>query len=70
MAENRRYPVAAMIAFTRDAGGGWNGTYTFEPGPHQYKFIVDTNTWIDDPTNPMTVDDGMGNINSLYTCTP
>ena len=63
-------PSAGAIAFTRDAGGGWNGSYAFTAGPHQYKFIVDATTWIDDPTNPNTVDDGMGNINSLYTCTP
>ena len=63
-------PSAGAIAFTVDAGGGWNGTYTFLPGPHQYKFIIDGNQWIDDPTNPNTVDDGMGNVNSLYTCTP
>ena len=63
-------PSAGAIAFVRDAGGGWNGTYDFAAGPHQYKFIVDGNAWIDDPTNPMTIDDGMGNTNSLYTCTP
>jgi hypothetical protein len=63
-------PTDGAIAFTKDAGGGWNGTYEFAPGPHQYKFIVDTNTWITDPTNPNTVDDGTGNTNSLYTCTP
>ncbi len=63
-------PSAGAIAFTVDAGGGWNCAYDFAPGPHQYKFIVDANTWIDDPTNPNTVSDGMGNTNSLYTCTP
>ena len=63
-------PSAGALVLTRDAGGGWNGSYAFTAGPHQYKFIIDANTWIDDPTNPMTVDDGMGNINSLYTCTP
>ena len=62
-------PSAGAIPFTLDAGGGWNGTYAFTAGPHQYKFIVDANTWIDDPTNPNTIDDGMGNTNSLYTCT-
>jgi hypothetical protein len=63
-------PTAGAIAFTLDAGGGWNGTYDFKPGPHQYKFIIDANTWITDPTDTNTVDDGMGNTNSLYTCTP
>ena len=63
-------PSAGALVMTRDAGGGWNGSYALTAGPHQYKFILDANTWIMDPTNPMTVDDGMGNVNSLYTCSP
>ena len=63
-------PAAGAIAFTLDAGGGWNGSYAFTAGPHQYKLIIDGTDWITDPTNPSTVDDGMGHTNSLYTCTP
>jgi len=63
-------PSQGAVVFTRDAGGGWTGSYAFAAGQHTYKFIVDGNTWILDPTNPMTMDDGMGNTNSVYVCTP
>ena len=26
--------------------------------------------WIIDPTNPNQIDDGAGNVNSLFLCTP
>lgn len=32
---------------------------------YQYKLVVDRNRWITDPSNPVTIDDGFGNINSL-----
>jgi hypothetical protein len=63
-------PGAGAIAFTQGVGGAWTGSYAFEPGSHQYKFIVDGNNWILDPTNQNTADDGMGNTNSVYTCVP
>lgn len=34
-------------------------------GRYQYKFIVDGNRWIEDPTNGMKVPDGYGGLNSL-----
>jgi hypothetical protein len=57
------------IAFTLGTDGAWTVTHPFDQGTYQYKFIVDGN-WITDPTNPMTVDDGMGHTNSVYTCVP
>ena len=63
-------PAAGAIAFTQGLDGAWTGSYAFEAGSHQYKFIVDANTWILDPTNQNTADDGMGNTNSVYTCVP
>jgi len=57
------------VAFTLGQDGGWTVSYPFEQGTWQYKFIVDGN-WITDPTNQMTVDDGMGHTNSVYTCVP
>jgi hypothetical protein len=57
------------VAFTLGTDGAWTVTYPFDQGTYQYKFIVDGN-WITDPTNPMTVDDGMGHTNSVYTCVP
>jgi hypothetical protein len=63
-------PGAGAIAFTLGVDGAWTGSYPFEAGTHQYKFIVDTSNWILDPTNQNTADDGMGNTNSVYTCVP
>jgi hypothetical protein len=63
-------PGAGAIAFTLGVDGAWTGSYAFEAGTHQYKFIVDGSNWILDPTNQNTADDGMGNTNSVYTCVP
>ena len=59
----------AAPAFALGTDGAWTVTHDFEQGTVQYKFIVDGN-WITDPTNQMTVDDGMGHTNSVYTCVP
>jgi hypothetical protein len=58
------------IAFTQAGGGGWDVTHDFPAGQQTYKFVVNGNNWILDPTNPTTMDDGMGNTNSAFTCTP
>lgn len=46
--------------------------------PVQYKLLIDGTTWINDPGNPDTVDDGFGGLNSVidgitceeWTCQP
>ncbi len=46
--------------------------------PVQYKLLIDGTTWIHDPNNPDTVDDGFGGLNSVidgitceeWTCEP
>jgi hypothetical protein len=63
-------PGAGAIELTKDTGSVWNVTRTMESGEYQYKFIVDGNTWIADPGNPNSVDDGFGGHNSVYTCNP
>lgn len=43
-------------------------TLTFDvepPGRHEYKFIVDGDTWVDDPNNPDRVPDGVNGFNSV-----
>jgi hypothetical protein len=50
--------------------GAWTGTHDFTAGTYQYKFIVDTTSWIADPTNPDQIDDGFGGKNSVFTCVP
>lgn len=47
-------------------GGTWEASITATWGnPVQYKFFVDGNRWVLDPTNPRSVPDGKGNTNSL-----
>lgn len=58
------------IAMAQGVDGAWTVDHTFDAGSYQYKFIIDGSTWILDPTNTDTVDDGMGNQNSRYICTP
>lgn len=63
-------PAAGAIQFALGGDGAWTGNYAFAAGTHQYKLIVNGSNWILDPTNPNTVDDGMGHTNSVFTCTP
>jgi hypothetical protein len=63
-------PQAGAVQFALGVDGGWTGNYAFQAGSHQYKYIVNGNNWILDPTNPNTVDDGMGHTNNLYVCVP
>lgn len=63
-------PQTGAVQFSLGVDGGWTGSYAFPAGSHQYKYIVNGSTWILDPTNASTVDDGMGHTNSLYVCVP
>ena len=49
-------------------GNVFSYTATIEAGTYQYKYIVD-GTWMTDPFNPNTADDGGGNTNSTFTVT-
>jgi hypothetical protein len=50
----------------RDAATNtWSGSFPIPPGDHQYKFVIDESSWIPDPTNPQTADDGFGGSNSV-----
>jgi 1,4-alpha-glucan branching enzyme len=44
--------------------GAWTSTLNLPGGKQTYKFIVD-GKWMTDPGNPLTEDDGYGNINSV-----
>ncbi|MBN1944503.1 MAG: glycogen-binding domain-containing protein [Bradymonadales bacterium] len=37
------------------------------PGDHEYKYRTSTNIWFFDPSNPNTVSDGLGSLNSILT---
>ena len=55
-------PVAHPLVKGED--GLWRGTIELEPGQYQYKFVVG-GTWVEDPGNSETVDDGHGGVNSV-----
>lgn len=44
---------------------GWQLDVKLEAGGWMYKFIADGN-WMDDPNNRIQMDDGAGNVNSVY----
>ncbi len=46
------------------SNGGWELPLYLREGTHSYKFVVD-GQWITDPANPVTREDGRGNINSF-----
>lgn len=63
-------PGAGAVPFALGGDGAWTGNYTFAVGAHQYKLIVNGSNWILDPSNPNTTDDGMGNTNNAFNCSP
>jgi len=50
-------------------GKTWVGTYPIPPGVYYYRFVINGNTWVNDPNAP-GVDDGNSNINSLLVVEP
>lgn len=46
--------------------GLWVAEIALAPGKYQYKFVVD-GTWMPDPNNPESVEDGVGSTNSVVT---
>ncbi|MFO0826852.1 MAG: alpha amylase N-terminal ig-like domain-containing protein [Phycisphaerales bacterium] len=53
------------LEMRRGADGVWRATTTLKPGAWQYKFVVDGNTWLQDPRNPLGTDDNNGGQNSV-----
>jgi glycosidase len=60
----RRHPMQ-----TTDGGRTWSLTLTLPPGAHQYKFVIDGTEWRTDPNAP-AIDDGNGNLNSVFWVEP
>jgi hypothetical protein len=61
-------PGDGAIALVLGGDGVWSGNRTFDAGMYQYKLILDGSTWIADPANPETIDDGLGGQNSVLRC--
>lgn len=53
------------IRMKKNEQGIWEARAKIESGRYQYKYVIDYQTWILDPNNPYTIDDGTGNLNSL-----
>lgn len=53
------------IKLKKDEDGIWQATVEIPAGRYMYKYVIDYQTWILDPYNPYTIDDGTGNLNSL-----
>lgn len=45
--------------------GIWSLVKNLSVGRYQYKFVIDRNTWVEDPNAPETTDDGYGGKNSI-----
>jgi serine protease AprX len=59
---NWREPVALAQA----EPGAWQSPALAIPhGRHEYKFLLDSTRWLDDPANPRKFPDGLGGLNSL-----
>jgi 1,4-alpha-glucan branching enzyme len=53
-----------------DGSGLWSVTVTLPAGTNEYKFLVDGSEWHHDPSNPDTVSDGHGGLNSVIDVCP
>jgi serine protease AprX len=48
--------------------GLWEGVLEVPArGTYRYKFLIDRTRWINDPENPLRIEDGFGGFNSLIT---
>lgn len=57
---------AGSNQLTKDATGLWLCKLaTPGPGRYQYKFVVDSKRWTEDPSNGLKVSDGYGGLNSV-----
>lgn len=48
----------------------WTAGLDLPPGVYQYKFVVNGRNWVVDQANPLSVDDGNGNRNSVVWVEP
>lgn len=48
------WDTAATPMADPDGDGTWVVVVDLEPGRHEYKFVVDGSTWVNDPDNPLT----------------
>ncbi|MEW6209557.1 MAG: S8 family serine peptidase, partial [Acidobacteriota bacterium] len=56
---------ASSAPMTREERGVWRAEIELSPGRYLYKFVVDGDSWIDDPSNGLKEEDGYGGLNSI-----
>jgi hypothetical protein len=56
---------STLKGLMKKTDGGWVIDIKLEPGAYEYKYIVD-GRWTTDPSNLQRVNDGAGNVNSVY----
>lgn len=57
--------------FRRDGHGVWRAKIPkLKPGKHRYKFLIDGERWIDDPSNGLKEPDGHEGFNSILNVVP
>jgi 1,4-alpha-glucan branching enzyme len=56
---------STLKGLMKKTDGGWMIDVMLRPGAYEYKYIISGN-WRTDPNNLLQMDDGAGNINSVY----
>lgn len=60
---NQWHPDVAPMR--KDLDGVWRVTLRLAPGTYEYKFVVNGESWVDDPVNPRRVPNAQGSMNSV-----
>ncbi len=70
------YVAGTFNGWNKDAqplqreGRTWRASLDLDPGRYTYKFVLDGDTWITDPQNPLKENDGNGHDNSVLLIYP
>lgn len=51
--------------YDHEGNGLWSIVIPLPPGRYEYKFLLDGEKWVPDPSNPQRVNDGFGGVNSV-----
>ncbi len=60
------WSMTADPLYDRGGTGMWTIVLPLSPGRYEYKIVVNGDKLMPDPSNPLTVDDGFGDKNSVF----